>query len=166
MNIQYRVPMQDEIEKISEQVMVSYTSAYQGMMDAQFLSSLSPNHWVTILRESLENGDICIIAEHSGKIVGSTVFSKISDAGYIYAEWHAFYLLPQYIGHGIGHCFYEKIQEEMIKQGCQSCTLEVLSANKHAIRFYLSHGYTKTSTFTVQENSMTLSCDKMTKEFT
>ena len=76
-----------------------------------------------------------------------------------------FNLLPQYISYGIGHSFYQRIEKEMMKQGCKFCVLEVLSANECAIQFYLSHGFIKTNTFTVQENGMTLSCDKMTKNF-
>lgn len=163
MYIKYRVPMSDEIEKISEQMTVSYTSAYKGQMHQKYLSSLPANHWVPILHESIQNGDTCLIAEQDGRIVGSTVFGIVNEGEETYAEWHAFYLLPQYIGHGIGHSFYQKIEEEMMKQGCKFCVLEVLSTNERAIRFYLSHGFIKTNAFTVQENGMALSCDKMTK---
>lgn len=165
MNIRYRVPTSDEIEKISKQIMISYTSAYKGLMDRKYLSCLESNYWVPILQESAGKGDTCLIAECDGKIVGSTVFSIINEKKDTYAEWHAFYLLPEYIGFGVGHSFYQRIEEEMMKQGCKFCILEVLSSNKRAIRFYLSHGFTKTETFTVQENGMTLSCDKMKKKF-
>ena len=165
MAIKYRAPMPDEIEKISEQIMISYTSAYKGQMHQKYLSSLPSNHWVPILHASIQNGDTCLVAEQEGKIVGSTVFGKVTEGGETYAEWHAFYLLPQYIGHGIGHSFYQRIMEEMMKQGCNFCILEVLSTNERAIKFYLSHGFIKTNTFTVHENGMTLSCDKMMKNF-
>jgi len=166
MNIRYRVPKSDEFEKVSEQIKISYTSAYKGLMDRKYLACLEANHWVLILHESIGKGDTCLVAEYGGKIIGSTVFSIINkrrdDA---YAEWHAFYLLPEYIGLGIGHSFYQRIEEEMMKQGCKFCTLDVLSSNIRAVKFYLSHGYAKTDTFTVQENGMTLSCDKMNKNF-
>ena len=33
MDIKYRVPASDEIKKVSEQIMISYRSAYNGLMD-------------------------------------------------------------------------------------------------------------------------------------
>ena len=165
MNINYRVPASNELEKISEQILISYTSAYKGQMSPQYLYSLSANNWVPILQECLRKGDICLIAEHGERIVGSTVFGIVNEGEHTYAQWHAFYLLPQYIGHGIGHLFYQIIEEEMLKRGCKSCILEVLSTNERAIRFYLSHGFTKEKAFIVEENGMTLSCDRMVKDF-
>ncbi len=108
----YRVPMPHEIEKISEQLWVSYTSTYKGQMHQKYLCSLPANHWVPILHESIQNGDTCLIAERDGIIVGSTIFGKVNEGEEIYAEWHAFYLLPQYVGHGIGHSLYQRIEEE------------------------------------------------------
>ncbi|SHN55991.1 GNAT family N-acetyltransferase [Desulfitobacterium chlororespirans] len=165
MTISYRMPAADELEKISEQIMMSYLSAYQGLMAGEYLSSLQADHWVSILQEGAGKGDTCLIAESEGKIIGSTVFSVVKEGKDIYGEWHAFYLLPEYIGLGVGHSFYQRIEEEMLKQGCNYCLLEVLSSNQRAIRFYLSHGFTKTETFTVQEYGMILSCDKMRKDF-
>lgn len=163
MDIKYRVPILDEMEKLSEQIMVSYVSAYKGLMKDKYLSSLKEGHWVPILQESVQSGDTCLIAELDGVIIGSTVFGTADDGNERFAQWHAFYLLPQYIGLGIGHLFYQKIEVEMMMQGCKYCVLEVLSSNDRAIQFYLSHGYHKTEVYEIQENDMTLSCDKMTK---
>ncbi len=165
MDITYRLPLSNEIDGVSKQIMISYTSAYRELMDKDYLTSLQEDHWIPILKESLQNGDTCLIAECNREIVGSTVFSVINEVENTYAEWHAFYLLPNYIGLGVGHSFYLSIEEEMIKQGCTFCILEVLSSNSRAIQFYLCHGFTKTETFTVQEYGMTLTCDKMKKIF-
>lgn len=165
MDIKYSEVASDEIKKVSEQIMISYRSAYKGLMDKEYLASLEADHWIPILQESALKGDTCIIAEYGDKIIGSTVFSITHNEKDIYAEWHAFYLLPQYIGLGIGHSFFKKIEKEMLKQGCKFCILEVLSSNTRAIQFYLSHGFSKTENFTVQENGMILSCDKMKKSF-
>lgn len=165
MNITYRIPEFSELDKVSEQIHNSYTYAYQGLMDEDYLSSLNTNHWVPILQECMDNGDSCLVAEVDGKIVGSTVFSVINNEKTIYAEWHASYLLPQYIGQGIGHLFYQRIEKEMRAKGSEFCILEVLSSNMRAIRFYQSHGFVKTESFVVEENGMTLSCEKMKAEF-
>ncbi len=165
MDIKYRVPESDEIKKVSEQIMISYSAAYKGLMDKEYLASLKADHWIPILQESMLKGDTCLIAEYGEKIIGSTVFSVMHEEKDNYAEWHAFYLLPQYIGLGIGHAFIERIEKDMLKQGCKFCILEVLSSNTRAIQFYLSHGFTKTESFIIQENGMILSCDKMMKSF-
>jgi len=165
MEIQYHRLSLDEIDKASEQITISYTSAYKGLMDDSYLASLSKHHWSPILQNSIHNGDICMAATCNNTMIGSTVFSIINAEKEKYAEWHAFYLLPQYIGHGIGHSFYQIIEKEMLDQGCLQCILEVLSSNERAVQFYLSHGFSKTETFVVEEYGMTLSCDKMVKKF-
>ena len=165
MVITYRIPTLADIKKVSEQIMLSYVSTYEGLMNHEFLSTLKADHWEPILQESIQNGDTCLIAEYDGNIIGSTVFGTVLVDGKTYAQWHAFYLLPQYIGIGAGHLFYQKIEEEMMRQKCIRCTLEVLSSNNRAIKFYISHGFKKSETFEVEENDMILLCDKMTKDF-
>lgn len=165
MVITYRILTPDDMKKVSEQIMLSYVSAYERLMDHEYLSTLKANHWEPILQESIQNGDTCLIAECDGSIIGSTVFGTVPVGDKNYAQWHAFYLLPQYIGIGAGHLFYQKIEEEMVRQKCERCILEVLSSNERAIRFYISHGFTKSETFEVEENGMILLCDNMTKDF-
>lgn len=163
MGIAYRVPSSDELEKVSEQIVISYVAAYEGLMDHEYLSTLKPDHWVSILQESIQKGNTCLIAECDGVIIGSTVFGVVCNGQETYAQWHAFYLLPHFIGNGVGHAFYQEIEKEMIRKGCEYCELEVLSSNKRAIQFYLSHGFTKTQVLKVEEFGMTLSCDIMKK---
>lgn len=165
MDVSYRIATLDDIEKMSRQLTNSYVTAYKNLMSEEYLSSLPANHWMPILEESIQRGDICLIAEQHGKIVGSSVFGVANKDDELNAEWHAFYLLPQYIGQGIGHSFYERIEKEMQKMGCRVCILEVLSTNERAIRFYLSHGFVKSITFMVEENGMVLSCDKIKNFF-
>jgi len=164
MDIHYHRLSLEEVDRASEQITISYTSAYKGLMDSAYLKSISKHHWSPILQNSICNGDTCIIATYNEIIIGSSVFGTTTTEEGKCAEWHAFYLLPQYAGRGIGHPFYQIIEKEMIKQGCQSCALEVLSSNKRAIRFYLSHGFEKIQVFEVEEYGMILSCDKMIKK--
>ncbi len=165
MVITYRIPTPDDMKKVSEQIRRSYVAAYERLMDQEYLSTLKADHWEPILQESIQNGDTCLIAECDGNIIGSTVFGTVPVGDKTQAQWHAFYLLPQYIGIGVGHLFYQKIEEEMVRQKCECCILEVLSSNERAIKFYISHGFTKSETFEVEENGMRLLCDKMTKDF-
>lgn len=163
MDLHFRFPSSEEFGRVSEQIALSYVSAYRGFMDDSYLDSLGADHWCSILYDSIGRGDTCIVAECGESIVGSTVFGIVEGVDGLCAEWHAFYLLQEYVGRGIGHLFYRWIEEDMIKQGCKTCVLEVLSDNERAIRFYLSHGFVKVDGFTVVENGMSLRCDKMFK---
>ena len=71
MDVKFCVPTLDEMEMVSEQIMNSYTSAYEGIMDKEYLSSLEANHWIPILHESVHKGDTCLVVEYGGKIIGS-----------------------------------------------------------------------------------------------
>lgn len=164
-NVILRKSTIQDIEKISCQVEISYKSAYDGLMDGKYLSSLSKDHWVPILQEAIRGGSICLIAQNHHRIIGSLVFGQsttISIAGT--AELFAIYLLPEYVGCGIGHKLYAEAEKMMVEQGFKSCLLEVLSENTRAIQFYLSHGFKEMKTFTVTENGMTLNCKAMTKD--
>lgn len=163
LDLHFRIPSPEDFGRVSEQIAVSYVSAYRGFMNDSYLDSLSADHWCSILHDSIGRGDTCIVAERGETIVGSTVFGTVDGVDGLCAEWHAFYLLPEYTGRGIGHLFYQSIEKEMIKLGCSTCMLEVLSNNERAIRFYLSHGFMKVDDFIVVENGMSLRCDKMFK---
>lgn len=166
MQLRYLIGEREQLDVISRQVMKSYVAAYQGLMTDAYLSSLTPDYWRAILCDSMDKGDVCLVVEHAGEIVGSAVFGVSQESGEICAQWHSFYLLPDFVGCGVGHTFYKAIEHEMRKRGCTTCMLEVLSANARAIRFYLAHGFVKTRTFTVDENGMLLQCDTMEKRLT
>lgn len=163
-NIIYRKSTVQDIEKISHQVAVSYKSAYQGLMDERYLFSLPNNYWVPILKKAISAGSICLVAENQDRIIGSVVFGKgTTEPSADVAELFAIYLLPQYIGYGIGQKLYFEAEKIMVEQGFKACFLEVLCENTRAIQFYLSHGFMETRSFTVTENGMTLNCKAMKK---
>lgn len=162
----YRKLRESELAEASRQLTASYCAAYRGLMDEAYLISLQEDHWVEILQASMERGDICLVAEDSVAIVGAAVCGRSEECGdQDCAELYAIYLLPEYTGHGAGHRLYSEIEARMRAQGFQSCVLEVLSSNTRAIRFYVSHGFVKIRSFTVEENGMTLACDLMKKTF-
>lgn len=164
-NVILREANETEFYKISKQIAIGYKTAYQGLMSEEYLCSLGDNYWVSILNESLANGDSCIIAEQDGEVVGRAVFGKYNMKEYPNdAVLHAIYLSPQYIGHGIGHLLYTEVEKKMLMKGFKFCILEVLSENIRAIEFYNSHGYSKVNSFVVEENGMELSCDTMRKK--
>ena len=164
MDIKYRRLKWNEIEEMSKQLKISYTHAYRNLMDSKYLDSITDKHWIPYLEKSMKTGETCLVAEYHQKIIGSTVFTTVIEND-VFARWHAFYLLPEFIGQGIGHNFYKKIEKEMKEQGCQYCLLEVLSNNQKAKHFYTIHGYKKIRSFTVKENGVSFHCDEMLKNF-
>ena len=162
-DIIFRSPMINELSQVSAQIAESYKATYKNMMSDSYLDLLSADNWVPILQKSLLRGDICIIAEVNGKIAGSAVFGKNKNkAGE--ASWHAIYLLPHFIGKGIGHRLCAEVEAAMKAQQFTCSTLEVLTENHRAIKFYVSHGYSVANTFFVEENNMTLECYTMKKQ--
>lgn len=163
--IDFRNPTPDEFPLVSKQLAESYRNAYRGMMRQDYLNSLEDTHWVPILQEGASQGDICLIAEENGHILGTVVYGP-SPKDASTADWHAIYIAPDRIGQGLGRQLYAAMEEEnMRNQGFTSCMLEVLTDNHRAIRFYQNHGFVTTDTFTVKENGMTLRCHSMTKRF-
>lgn len=164
--IVYRMWDETDIASLSRQIATSYRTAYAGLMDAGYLSSLDDAHWIPILKGAMEAGDCCILAELGGQVLGSAVFGKTRMEAYPgYAELHAIYLLPDCIGRGIGHALYGKAERTMADQGYAGCVLEVLAENERAKRFYAGHGFEMVSAFLVDENNMALHCEVMRKAF-
>lgn len=159
-----RLLTEQDLTEACKQIAVSYKSVYHGMMDEAYLSSLFENHWERVLKDSLVKGDTGIIAESGGTIIGTAVFGcDEEDMGKKCAAFHAIYLLPEAIGCGAGHHLYCEVERNMQMQGYEVSSLEVLSENIRAIKFYRSHGYQRVSSFAVEENGMVLHCDLMRK---
>lgn len=149
-----------DIAGASEQIAQSYKEAYCGLMDADYLASLPPYHWVPILQKSIADGDTCLVALREQSVIASAVFGRYTEGA---AMLHAIYVLPSEAGKGVGRQLYQQAEREMQQQGFAQCFLEVLTANERAIHFYKQRGFTKDHEFTVQENGMFLPCDMMQK---
>lgn len=159
-----REPQEDEIHLISAQIAKSYKHAYREVMDPDYLDSLTDDHWIPILEESIQRGDRLLLAEQSGEIVGSAVYGS-RDEEPRRADLRAIYLLPGFIGKGLGHLLFTAAENAMRRQEYTGCSLEVLTANKRAVDFYLGHGYEVADSYTLEENNRTLQCNRMKKDF-
>ena len=162
--LRFTFPGPDSSAKISRQVTESYRSAYRGLMTDKYLNSMPDDYWVERLSDSFSRGDICMTVEKDGRIVGTAVFGEART--YLRkntAELYAIYLSPEYVGCGIGHKLYCEIERVMRERGYRQCVLEVLTGNRRAVEFYLSHGFTSKGVFVVEENGMMLPCCTMEK---
>lgn len=133
----------NDINKISSVLAASWKSAYRGIVNEAYLDSLENEHWIDFLTLGLSSNNIfTMIMENDLEIIGAAILSqteKDKEACLI-----SFYLLPEKIGQGFGHNFYNDIETELKSRACSKCVLDVLSNNKRAIRFYQAHGFIET----------------------
>lgn len=161
-----REMMPQDFLAVSRQVAVSYRAAYRGLMREDYLSALPDDHWVPVLQAALAAGNTCLVALCETEIVGSIVFGKsTANRSTGMGEIFALYLLPSYIGLGIGHRLYCEAERRMLEQGAIGCIAEALCENTRSIQFCLDHGFQETGIFCVKENGMTLSCKRLRKDW-
>jgi ribosomal protein S18 acetylase RimI-like enzyme len=129
-----------DIEEASRVLAKSWKSAYRGIVDDDYLDTLSYNHWIDFLATGLNNnGIIVLLMEDTQQIIGVAIVRKTENEGECCLV--SFYLLSDKIGRGFGHAFYSGIENELINIGFSSCVLDVLENNARAIRFYKAHGF-------------------------
>ncbi|MDL2289405.1 GNAT family N-acetyltransferase [Clostridia bacterium OttesenSCG-928-F22] len=141
--LQVRAAVYKDIDAISEVLATSWKSAYRGIVNDDYLDRLKNSHWIDFLSAGLNDGNIFVrVLEDDQHIAGVAILSpeKMNIVNLV-----SFYLLPDKIGRGFGHAFYESIQAELIGKGFSKCMLDVLENNERAIRFYEAHGFVKTN---------------------
>ena len=121
----------------------SWRYAYKGIIPQDYLDSIPEGRWVNGINA---NGRTDIGAFEGDRIVGTASFctsrwKKFPKSG----EIVSIYLLPEYIGRGIGAGLLEKCMEELEWEGFRSVILWVLEENVRARLFYEKHGFTATS---------------------
>ncbi len=163
--MQTRTANLKDINKISSILTKSWKSAYRGIINDSYLNSLPDNHWVNFLTSGLNDDNIfAMVIEVSKQIAGAAILSI--DKTKNTANLISFYLLPEFIGHGFGHTFYNSIERELIHRGISKCILEVLTQNKRAIRFYEARGFTDTGkTVIAALDNCDYICNVYEKEF-
>lgn len=133
---------QKDADQISNVLAASWKSAYRGIVHDDYLDSLQGDHWVDFLTAGLHDGNIfAMVFVDDQRIVGAAILSQEADG---VANLISFYLLPEFIGQGHGHAFYDGIERELKRLGISKCRLDVMERNKTAIRFYEAHGFTDT----------------------
>lgn len=130
------------IRKIYER---SWKFAYRNIVPMEWMESVPQERWGGNVNH---NGRTEIIALTDNKIIGTASFGasrweKYSD----YGEIVTIYLLPEYIGKGIGSALIEHCIAELKKLGFEKILLWVLEENIRARKFYERHGFSLTDEF-------------------
>ena len=119
---------------------VHYTSwqqAYRGIVDRDYLDSMSLQKCVDAAYRWLDN---ILVAKDGEDVVGFTGYGKYRDDELTgTGEVYAIYVLEQYWGKGVGHMLMQAALD-MIKE-YPAVAVWVLKDNARAIRFYEKFGF-------------------------
>ena len=120
--------------------------AYAGMLPAQHLAAMSVAEQADGWRRGIadpEAGRGVIVALDEVSIVGMASFlpSRDPDADAHTGELGALYVLPSYVGTGLGRRLFETSLERLRESGFARATLWVLEANDRGRAFYERMGW-------------------------
>lgn len=125
-----------EISRIYEQ---SWKYAYKGIIPQEFLDSIPQGKWVYSLDTQGREHFVCVL---DGKLIGTASISASrweshKDCG----EIISIYLLPEFVGKGIGRALFERCVRELESRGFERIILWVLEENRTARHFYERAGF-------------------------
>jgi ribosomal protein S18 acetylase RimI-like enzyme len=123
---------------------LSWQAAYEGVVPAQFLASLSVDQRERIWRQRLEEGASSTwVIEEDGGVVGWTSAgpSRDTDALSSTSEVWAIYVDPKHWRQGVGQRLWGDIEDQLRRSGFSDVTLWVLRDNAGALAFYRSNGF-------------------------
>ena len=138
MEIRFAVPDDDPYE-ISSVYEHSWKFAYKDIIPQSYLDSIPHGRWAnSIYKEGMNN----LVVTDNGRIVGTSCFCR--------SRWKAFgdrgeivsiYLLPEYMGKGVGGQLLQRCIRELNGIGFDKILLWVLEENTRARSFYEKHGF-------------------------
>lgn len=155
-----------EIFEISKVLVQSWKFAYKGIVNDQYLSSIRDDHWVDILRTGLaDENSVYLVAKENERLAGVCVLRKSQIKEFPEdCEIVSIYLLPTFIGKGMGFQLYRFAEAVMKQKGYSHCVLGVLSENSRAIGFYKKAGFEQTDcSVSFILGTQTLGCNIMRK---
>jgi L-amino acid N-acyltransferase YncA len=123
---------------------LSWQAAYQGVVPAHFLASMSIDQREGMWRQTLERGapSTWLMEEHGG-VLGwiSAGPSRDTDAVSSTSELWAIYVDPKHWRRGVGQCLWNEAEDQLRRAGFSDVTLWVLKDNAGALAFYHSNGF-------------------------
>ena len=134
----------EDAEKIAAIHVHSWQIAYEGIVPAQFLASLSTQERADMWRTAIlkEHGAAVLLAVAQDGEVGFISFGPSRDKdGKEKAEVHAIYVLPQFWHQGIGRELLDEAERRLQDQHFIAISLWVLEKNARARRFYEARGF-------------------------
>lgn len=125
----------------------SWRATYAEILSAESLASLSVEErteaWTTRLREQMWPTLVC---EVDGSVVGFVSYDQCKDddkTSQRTGEVIAIYLLPSYLGRGLGREMFETALSQLKAKGFDQVVVWVLHGNNLGIHFYEKMGFAK-----------------------
>ncbi len=141
MEIRYIHPA-DSRPAISRVYEKSWKYAYQGIIPQAYLDSIPEGRWA----DNLDRPDLhTLLCVDGGSIVGTSSFCRSRWAQYDgWGEVVSIYLLPDYMGKGLGRLLMNRTVWELFQLGYPNIFLWVLEENTRARAFYERFGFRQT----------------------
>ena len=134
----------EDARQVAEIHVTTWQSAYQGILPAEYLASLSVEKREAMWRESIVKGvPQLFVAKVEDDMVGWVAFGPCRDEGSPAdsAEVWAIYVAPASWSSGIGRMLWRRSQARMLEQGFKTVGAWVFTQNARAIRFYRAAGF-------------------------
>ena len=131
---------------------LSWQSAYAGIIPAEYLAQLSVDSRAASWREWIERGELCLLAwedeapaADGPRAIGFVSCGKCRDPDRpdTWGEIWAIYVRPSHWSRGAGQALWLHACEALRQRGFQHVSLWVLADNERAIRFYRLAGLTQ-----------------------
>ena len=122
----------------------SWQAAYENILPAAYLATLTTEKREAMWRESISRGSPqLLVARDDDGIVGFVAFGTCRDenAAADRAEVWAIYVAPSHWSQGVGTQLCRQARERLVEQGYCSVSLWVLTDNTRALRFYAGVGF-------------------------
>lgn len=123
----------------------SWKTAYKNIVPQNFLDSIEPGRWAA----HLDNGQIHhLLLIEDGAFIGTASYCESRLPAFAgFGEIVSIYLLPEYMGRGLGKKLFEAVVERLQKLGFNHIFLWVLEENYRARKFYEKMGFTSSGEF-------------------
>jgi ribosomal protein S18 acetylase RimI-like enzyme len=142
--MQLSLAVNDDALGIAETHVRTWQAAYQGIVPAEYLDSLSVVTREAAWRESIIRGTPeILVAREQAAVSGFVAYGACRDEGVSTSQgeiW-AIYVTPSLWSRGIGRRLWLAARERLTQQDYQRVSLWVLAENVRAIRFYRAAGF-------------------------
>lgn len=153
MGIVVRAAVEADAAAIAEIHVRAWQCAYAGIVDPEYLASLSIAERTATWAAGLEQGQMpdggsVFVAEIDGAVAGWMTCGPSRDEGAAVdvGELHGIYVHPEMQGRGVGAALMALCIDELRQAGFARATLLVLTQNLAARGWYESHGWTPDGT--------------------
>ena len=141
----YRAATDEDCFDIANISIEGWRFAYKGIMPDETLNTLDANARAEGRAAYIkENPLSSIVCTENNKLVGFVDYEKCrdSDSSDSTGEVWAIYVLPEYIGQGIGRELFSKALADLSQRGFTDASVWVLQQNHIARGFYERQGFT------------------------